>query len=83
LRSKRLWSAGTSLQACPTAGQGGPLPLGEGVGLDEFEPLTRKRAYLADASVCRLRSTRRTQAGEDPKGKSRQAEPGRPAIYIE
>ena len=22
-------------------------------------------------------------AGEDPKGKSRQAEPGRPAIYIE
>jgi leucyl-tRNA synthetase len=23
------------------------------------------------------------EAGEDPKGKSRQAEPGRPAIYIE
>ena len=23
------------------------------------------------------------EAGEDPKGKSKQAEPGRPAIYIE
>jgi len=51
------------------------------LGLDEFEPLSRERAYLADASVCRLRSTRRTQAGEEPKDKSRQAVPGKLAIY--
>jgi len=55
----------------------------EALGLDEFETLTREKAYLADAFGVPVEIFSADEAGEDPKGKSRQAEPGRPAIYIE
>ena len=56
----------------------------EALGLDEFETLSREKAYLQMAlgvpvEICSVDEA----GGEDPKGKSRQAEPGRPAIYIE
>ena len=55
----------------------------EALGLDEFEILTREKAYLADAFGVPVEIFSADEAGEDPKGKSKQAEPGRPAIYIE
>ena len=55
----------------------------EALGLDEFETLTREKAYLADAFGVPVEIFSADEAGEDPKGKSKQAEPGRPAIYIE
>jgi leucyl-tRNA synthetase len=55
----------------------------EALGLDEFETLTREKAYLAAAMGVPVEVYSADEAGEDPKGKSRQAEPGRPAIYIE
>ena len=55
----------------------------EALGLDEFETLTREKAYLAAAMGVPVEVFSADEAGEDPKGKSRQAEPGRPAIYIE
>ena len=58
-------------------------PSAEALGLDEFEILTREKAYLADAFGVPVDIFSADEAGEDPKGKSKQAEPGRPAIYIE
>ena len=55
----------------------------EALGLDEFETLTREKAYLQAALGVPVEVFSADEAGEDPKGKSRQAEPGRPAIYIE
>jgi leucyl-tRNA synthetase len=55
----------------------------EALGLDEFETLSREKAYLAAAMGVPVEIRSADEAGEDPKGKSRQAEPGRPAIYIE
>jgi leucyl-tRNA synthetase len=55
----------------------------EALGLDEFETLVREKAYLAAAMGVPVEVFSADEAGEDPKGKSRQAEPGRPAIYIE
>ena len=55
----------------------------EALGLDEFETLTREKAYLQTALGVPVEVFSADEAGEDPKGKSRQAEPGRPAIYIE
>jgi leucyl-tRNA synthetase len=55
----------------------------EALGLDEFETLTREKAYLAEAFGVPVEIFSADEAGEDPKGKSKQAEPGRPAIYIE
>jgi leucyl-tRNA synthetase len=55
----------------------------EALGLDEFETLTREKAYLQAALGVPVEVYSADEAGEDPKGKSRQAEPGRPAIYIE
>ena len=55
----------------------------EALGLDEFETLSREKAYLAAAMGVPVEICSADEAGEDPKGKSRQAEPGRPAIYIE
>ena len=55
----------------------------EALGLDEFETLSREKAYLATAMGVPVEIFSADEAGEDPKGKSRQAEPGRPAIYIE
>ena len=55
----------------------------EALGLDEFETLSREKAYLASAFGVPVEIRSADDAGEDPKGKSRQAELGRPAIYIE
>ncbi|MDD2836997.1 MAG: class I tRNA ligase family protein, partial [Methanothrix sp.] len=55
----------------------------EALGLDEFETLSREKAYLAAAMGVPVEIRSADEAGEDPKGKSKQAEPGRPAIYIE
>lgn len=55
----------------------------EALGLDEFETLSRERAYLQTALGVPVEVYPADQPGADPKGKSRQAEPGRPAIYIE
>lgn len=55
----------------------------EALGLDEFETLTREKEYLANAFGVSVEVYSAEEPGADPKGKSRQAEPGRPAIYIE
>jgi leucyl-tRNA synthetase len=55
----------------------------EALGLNELETLTRERAYLQMALGVPVEVRSADDAGEDPKGKSKQAEPGRPAIYIE
>ncbi|VVB72765.1 Leucine--tRNA ligase [uncultured archaeon] len=55
----------------------------EALGLDEFETLTREREYLASAFGVPVEVFSADEPGADPKGKSKQAEPGRPAIYIE
>jgi leucyl-tRNA synthetase len=55
----------------------------EALGLDELETLAREKAYLQTALGVPVEIYSADEAGEDPKGKSRQAEPGRPAIYIE
>jgi len=55
----------------------------EALGLDEFETLSREKAYLQMALGVPVEVFSADDAGEDPKGKSKQAEPGRPAIYIE
>jgi len=43
------------------------------LGLDEFETLTREKEYLANALVVPVEIYSADEAGEDPKGKSRQA----------
>ena len=55
----------------------------EALGLDEFETLSREKEYLQTALGVPVEIYSADEAGEDPKGKSKQAEPGRPAIYIE
>jgi len=55
----------------------------EALGLDEFETLGREKAYLQTVLGVPVEIFSADDAGEDPKGKSKQAEPGRPAIYIE
>lgn len=55
----------------------------EVLSLDEFETLSREKAYLESALAVPVEIYSADKAGEDPKGKSKQAEPGRPAIYIE
>jgi leucyl-tRNA synthetase len=55
----------------------------EALGLDEFETLSREKAYLAAALGVPVEVRSADEAGKDPKGKSKQAEPGRSAIYIE
>lgn len=55
----------------------------EVLSLDEFETLSREKAYLESALAVPVEIYSADKAGEDLKGKSKQAEPGRPAIYIE
>jgi leucyl-tRNA synthetase len=55
----------------------------EVLSLDEFETLSREKVYLESALAVPVEIYSADKAGEDPKGKSKQAEPGRPAIYIE
>jgi hypothetical protein len=49
----------------------------------KFETLSREKGYLVAALGVPMEIFSASEAGEDPKGKSKQAEPGRPAIYIE
>ena len=51
--------------------------------LDELETLGREKAYLESALGCSVEIYSADEPGEDPMGKSRNAEPGRPAIFIE
>jgi hypothetical protein len=51
--------------------------------LDEFETLFREEAHLAAAMGVPVEICSADEAREDPKGKSRQAGPGKPASYIE
>lgn len=55
----------------------------EELGLDEFETLSREKAYPAAAMGVPMGILSADEAGEDPKGKSKQAEPGRPFINTE
>jgi len=55
----------------------------EALGLDEFQTLVREKDYLAKALGVPVEVYSADEPGADPKGKSRQAEPGRPAIWIE
>jgi leucyl-tRNA synthetase len=51
--------------------------------IDEFETLTRERRYLEKTFGCKVEVYSADEPGEDPMGKSKNAEPGRPAIFIE
>lgn len=55
----------------------------EALGLDEFETLTREKAYLADASACRWRFSRGTRRGRTPRARANKQSLGGRAIYIE
>jgi len=54
----------------------------EALGLDEFETLSREKAYLQTVLGVPVEILSADEAEEDPKGKSCYAEPGRPAICI-
>jgi leucyl-tRNA synthetase len=51
--------------------------------LDEFETLSREKDYLQGVLGVPVEVYSADQPGADPMSKSKQAEPGRPAIYIE
>jgi len=51
--------------------------------IDEFATLSRERRYLEKTFGCPVNVLSADEPGEDPMGKSRNAEPGRPAIFIE
>jgi leucyl-tRNA synthetase len=55
----------------------------EALSLDEFETLSRRRHILNLRWGVPVEVYSADKAGEDPKGKIKQAEPGRPAIYME
>jgi len=51
--------------------------------LNEFETLSREKDYMQSALGVPVEVYSADEPGADPMGKSKQAEPGRPAIYIE
>ncbi|HOT07546.1 MAG TPA: leucine--tRNA ligase [Methanothrix soehngenii] len=51
--------------------------------LDELQTLSMETDYLSRTFGCPVRVLSADQPGPDPMGKSRNAEPGRPAIWIE
>jgi len=51
--------------------------------IDELATLSRERRYLEKTFGCPVDVLSADEPGEDPMGKSRNAEPGRPAIFIE
>jgi leucyl-tRNA synthetase len=55
----------------------------EPLELDELQILLRERDYLQAVLGVPVEVCSADGAGPDPLGKSNQAEPGRPAIYIE
>ncbi len=67
-------------QVCAEAGQGGPLALGGGAGAGRVRDLDSGEGIPAGGAGRACGDLSADEAGEDPKGKSKQAEPGRPAI---
>jgi leucyl-tRNA synthetase len=57
--------------------------VGNALSLDEYQTLTSEKSYLEDTFGCPFEIYRADEPGADPNGKSKQAEPWRPAIYIE
>jgi leucyl-tRNA synthetase len=57
--------------------------VGNALSLDEYQALSTEKGYLEDIFGCPFEVYRADEPGADPKGKSKQAEPWRPAIYIE
>jgi len=55
----------------------------EPLRLDELDTLAREMAYLEKSLDCAVEVYSADEPGEDPMGKSRNAEPGRPAIFIQ
>jgi leucyl-tRNA synthetase len=55
----------------------------DALGLDEQLTLDNEKDYLQKMLGVSVKIYSADNPREDPKGKSRQAEPGRPAIYIE
>ncbi len=55
----------------------------EPLRLDELDTLARETAYLERSLGCAVAVYSADEPGEDPMGKSRNAEPGRPAIFIQ
>ncbi|HII05889.1 MAG TPA: leucine--tRNA ligase [Methanotrichaceae archaeon] len=53
------------------------------LSIDEFETLSREKRYLEKTFGCKVEVYSADEPGEDPMGKSKNAEPGRPAIFIE
>lgn len=53
------------------------------LSLDELETLSREKRYLEKTFGCPVEVYSADEPGEDPMGKSKNAEPGRPAIFIE
>jgi leucyl-tRNA synthetase len=51
--------------------------------IDEFATLSQERKYLERAFGCPVNVLSADEPGDDPMKKSRNAEPGRPAIFIE
>ncbi len=51
--------------------------------LDELAILSREKAYLSQIFDCPVEVYSADDPKEDPKGRAQNAEPGRPAIYIE
>ncbi|MDI9617097.1 MAG: leucine--tRNA ligase [Methanothrix sp.] len=56
---------------------------GDVLALDEFGILSREREYLSQAFGCPVEVYSADNPTYDPKGRAQNAEPGRPAIYIE
>jgi len=55
----------------------------EPLQIDELATLSRERRYLEKTFGCAVDVLSADEPGEDPMKKSRNAEPGRPAIFIE
>jgi leucyl-tRNA synthetase len=51
--------------------------------VDEYETLSLEAGFLSKEFGCQVIVLSADEPGEDPLGKSRNAEPGRPAIYVE
>jgi leucyl-tRNA synthetase len=53
------------------------------LNVDEFQTLSREKTFLQKALGVDIEVLSADKSGIDPMGKSKHAEPGRPAIYIE
>jgi leucyl-tRNA synthetase len=55
----------------------------DALNLDEFQTLSQEKAFLQNALGVDVEVRSADEPSTDPMGKSKHAEPGRPAIYIE